>query len=57
MLANYVLYSGLVLLGICFVLFIIVSVIELNQPDTHSAVPDYKFDINEHQNYWEAENR
>lgn len=55
--ANYVLYFGLFMLSICFILFIVVTAIELRETNGHNPVPDYDFDINEHQNYWEADSR
>lgn len=57
MLAEVVLLFGLVLLGLTVLGLIIMLFAESNQDAKHNPVPDYNYDINEHQNYWEADSR
>lgn len=56
MLSSFILVVGFFIIGICAIVYSF-----LRQPDTptrsEGKVAKYDFDINEHQNYWEADGR
>lgn len=56
MLSSIILYGGLAILAILCLIYLVVAYID-RVPTKHNQVPHYSYDINEHQNYWEADSR
>jgi hypothetical protein len=55
-LADVILFGGLAIIAVCSVAYAVIAYLDRSTVG-YGPVPDYNFDINEHQNYWEADSR